>query len=415
MLQEFLNAQLLPITDEVYFGKLQKVAETLGKSLQKNKTKVLAYTLTAFDPNVSVENPDIVEVKELITKTWNTFATNTKDSPVTFIRAIMLEALKSASIDTNSACLIWLASRNLYKHYNLIGKEEEIISNFILPLGQAIENQATENWSLTTESKLQKLNIEIKALTGVSIEKAVLQKKLEDASGPSNQAGAPNYESPNPHWPTANNSWSYEFAPRAAQGIADVVNKALKEQAKELTTSQTQIQEAVNNLLIQTQAEILQKNSLLQMRTQLLWWKEASYSNSLKQSYRGRPNGVLQVILAKDYASFVPSIYPVSVDYFLRETHRLLTTDHDKEIELSVILKMIQTSSEVLKTVLSEPTFDKSRITLLDFIKGLVWDKFTIEQINDYVGISVNTKSTLSDFTVWLFHDFQNSKITSSK
>lgn len=89
MLQEFLNAQLLPITDEVYFGKLQKVSEALAKSLQKNKSKVLTYTLTALDPDVSVDDPNISEVKELITKNWNTFATNSNDTPVTFIRALM--------------------------------------------------------------------------------------------------------------------------------------------------------------------------------------------------------------------------------------------------------------------------------------------------------------------------------------
>ena len=415
MLQEFLNAQLLPIKDEGYFGKLQKVADTLGKSLQKSKAKVLTYTLTALDPDVSVENPDIVEVKELITKTWNTFATNSNDTPVTFIRAIMLEALKSASTETSSACLIWLASRNLYKNYNLIGKEEEIISNFILPLGQRIENQATENWSLPSEVNLQKLSVEIKALTTVTIDKATLQNLLVWASGPHDSENKIPFKDPNPHWPNEGPDWSYAFPPKAARGIAQEVNKALKSQSQEITANQTQIQEAINKLLNQMQKEILDRNSLLQMRTQLLWWKEASYSNSIKQSYRGQTNGLLQVILANDYAAFVPSIYPVSVDYFLRETHRLLAKDDGKEIKLSEILKLIQTSSETLKTMFSEPTVDASRMTLLSFIKGLVWGKFTTKEIKDCVGISDDTKTTLSDFTVWLFHDFQTLKITSSK
>lgn len=415
MLQEFLNAQLLPIDNEQYFGKLQKVADTLAKTLQKNKAKVLTYTLTALDPEVSVDNPDIAEVRDLVTKNWNTFATSSKDSPTTFIRAIMLEALKSASSETSSACLIWLASRNIYKHFKLVGKEEEIILNFIIHLGQTEENMATEKWSLPSESKLQMLSVEIKELTSVTIDKATLQKMLVWASGPQDEQGTVPFKDPNPHWSNSAPAWSYSFAPKAATAIAQEVNKALKEQAKELTTGQTQIQEAVNNLLIQTQAEILQKNSLLQIRTQLLWWKEACYSTSIKQSYRTQPNGLLQVILANDYSAFVPYSNPTSVDFFLRETHRLLTKDDSKKIKLSDVLKQIQTTSEILKTVFSEPNVEKGRISLLNFVKGLVWKKYTLEQLQECVGITENPDTTLSDFTVWLFHDFQSLKITNSK
>lgn len=415
MLQEFLNAQLLPIDNEDYFGKLQKVADTLAKTLQKNKAKVLTYTLTALDPEVSVDNPDIAEVRELVTKSWNTFANNSKDAPTTFIRAIMLEALKTASSETSSACLIWLASRNIYKHFKLVGKEEEIISNFIQPLGQQNEDNAFTNWSLPSEAKLQKLSIEIKELTSITLDKATLQKLFVFASGPhDNQSQVP-YENPNPHWPNSGPTWSYEFPSRAATAVSQIVNKALKEQGAAINANQTQIQEAVNKLLVQTQSEILQKNNLLQMRTQLLWWKEACYSTSIKQSYRNQPNGLLQVLLANDYNAFVPYSYPTSVDFFLRETHRLLTKDDTKKIKLLEVLKQVQTSSEILKPVFSEPNVETGRISLLNFVKGLVWKKYTLEQFQECVGINDNPETTLSDFTVWLFHDFQSLKITTIK
>ena len=217
MLQEFLNAQLLPITDEVYFGKLQKVSEALAKSLQKNKSKVLTYTLTALDPDVSVDDPNISEVKELITKNWNTFATNSNDTPVTFIRALMLEALKNVSNETTNACIIWLASRNIIKYFNLTGKEKDLILRFLMSLGNEVEKKAVESWALPSEAKLHKLSVEIKELTGVTIDKAILQTKMEEASGPTNAAGVPN-TSPNPHWSNSAPHWSYQFAPRAAQG-----------------------------------------------------------------------------------------------------------------------------------------------------------------------------------------------------
>jgi hypothetical protein len=413
MLQDFLNAQLLPVTNEEYFGKLQKVAETLAKNLQKNKTKVLTYTLTALDPEVPADNPDIAEVRELVIKSWNTFTTNSKDSPITFIRAIMLEALKIVSSEPRTACLIWMTSRNIYKYYKLIGKENELISNFILTLGQSIENEANQNWFLSSDDKFQKLSIEIKEYTGAKIDKATLQKLFVWASGPQDENGVVPFEDPNQNWTNSAPAWSYSFAPKAATAIAQEVNKALKEQAKELITSQTQIQEAVNKLLNQIQTEILQKTSSLQTRTQLLWWKEACYSTSIKKSYRGQPDGLLQTILANDYNVFIPYNYPTSVDFFLRETHRILSKDDN--VKILDFLKHIQSSSDILKTIFSEPNLEIGRISLLNFIKGLVWNKYTLEQFQDRVGIAENIDASLSDFTVWLFHDFQSLKIVTSK
>lgn len=415
MLQEFLNSNLLPITDEGYFEKLKKTSEVIAKKLNKNKAKVLSYTLAAIDPDVPANNPDVIEIKELIIKNWKTFLTNSKDTPLTYIRAVMLEALEIVSKETNFACLIWLTGRNIQKYFKLIGKEKELITNFLLALGNKIESKATESWLLPSESKLQKLSIEIKELTGVTIDKTTLQKKLDDASGPNKQDGTPNFTSPNPHWSNAGSNWSWEFAPRAAQGIADVVNKALKEQSKELSENQALIQDVVNKLLTQTQAEIFEKNSLLQMRAQLLWWKESCYSASLNQSYRGQPNGLLQILLANDYSTFVPVIYPTSVDYFLRETHRTLAEDENKKMKMSDILKQIKQSSTQLKTIFTEQSAEFGRISLLNFIIGFVWSKYTSKQLKNLVGISVNSEMTLSEFTLWLFHDLQSIKIPITK
>jgi hypothetical protein len=415
MLQEFLDANLLPITDESYFEKIKKTADELSKKLSKNKAKVLSYTLTALDPDIPADNPNVIEVKELITKKWSTFLTNSKDTPVTFIRAVILEALEIVSKETSLACLIWLTGRNIQPQFKLIGKEKELIVNFLLSLGNKMEKKATESWSLPSDSKLQKLSIEIKEFTGATIDKASLQKLFVWASGPHDEKSEVPFKDPNPHWSNSAPHWSYAFAPKAATAISQEVNKALKEQAKELSLNQTQIQEAVNRLLVQTQAEILEKNNMLQMRTQLLWWKESCYSVSLDQSYRGQQNGLLQTLLANDYSTFVPAIYPKSADYFLNETHRGLVETENKKTKVSDILKQVEQSSKQLKTIFSEPTVEVGRISLLNFIKGLVWGKYNAKQFIDFVGFSDSSEMTLPEFTVWLFHDLQSIKISISK
>jgi hypothetical protein len=415
MLQEFLDANLLPITDEGYFDKLKKTAEELTKKLSKNTVKLQSYTLASLDPDVPPDNPDILEVKEMITKNWSTFATNSKDTPITFIRAVMLEALKAVSSEIKYACLIWLSGRNVQQQFKLIGKEKELIHNFLKSLGETVEKTAIENWSLPSEAKLKKLSVGLTEFTGATIDKTTLQKLFVWASGPHDEQSVAPYKEPNQHWPSAGPPWSYSFAPKAAAAIVQEVNKVLKDQAKEINAAQVQIQEAVNKLLSQTQADLIESNSLLQMRTQLLWWKEACYSDNLHQSYRGLQNGLLQILLATDYSTFVPLIYPTSADFFLKETHRSLVKDENKKITMAEILKLVANSKENLKTVISEPPEGLGRITLLNFIRGFVWNKYSFEEFNSCLGFPDIAETTLSELTIWLFHDSQSLKILTSK
>ena len=68
MLQNYLNANLLLLTDDGDFKKLKKSADDIAKKLVKSKSKIVSYTLTAIDPDLSVDDTDIVEVKDLIIK-----------------------------------------------------------------------------------------------------------------------------------------------------------------------------------------------------------------------------------------------------------------------------------------------------------------------------------------------------------
>src|SRR5690606_31879953 len=121
----------------------------IAKKLVKSKAKIVSYTLSAIDPDISVENADIVEVKNVIVKNWSTFATNAKDTALTYIRAVILEALSGISDNINNSLLIWFASRNIVQYQKLIGKEKEIILEFISKLGNDINQKANREWALS--------------------------------------------------------------------------------------------------------------------------------------------------------------------------------------------------------------------------------------------------------------------------
>lgn len=409
MLQQFLNKNLIQINEDGNFDKLKKASDDLAKKIGKDKAKITSYTLAAIDPQISATDGGVVEVQEIIVKHWTTFVSNSKDTYLTIIRAVILEALETVAKDQNCASLIWNATRNVIRYYNL-DREKELIVGFLQELGNNIEKEAIDTWLLPHQPKTEKLVVEIKELTGVTIDKSEIESHLKAAAIHSGLGEG----GENPQYPSHNAlTWPQFFSTRAASGITDVINKALKKQAKDISANQILIQEAANKMLNQVQSEIFQKNRFLQMRTHLLWWKEACYSSTLKKSYRGIENGLLEISLATDYGAFVPHIYPASADFFLLEFHKILTTD--SKIKLAILLDSIKQHAGTLKEVFTEPIVDSARNTLLNFIKGLVWGKCDVSETKALTGLSEDIEITYSDFILWMFHDAQVFKITSIK
>lgn len=414
MLQSYLNANLLTITSDEDSKKLKKSAVEIAKKLAKSKSKIVSYTLSAIDPDVSAYNSDIVEVKQIIIKNWNTFAFNAKDTPLTYIRAVIFEALSSLCEDVNNSLLVWFSSRNIIKHLKLTGNEKEVVLGFLSKLGNQINRTANTEWALSRNETLSKISFELKEISGYLINKDNLQKYLEDASGPHNSQSV-NNGSPNQHWPNVGHQWSYQFAPKAAQGIKGAIDPSLKAVVSVVNENKNTIQNSLNKAIEQVQKEFSDKNKSLQLRSELLWWKEAAYSSSIDKSYKELDKNSLDVVLAYDYSLFIPAIYPKSVDYFLKETYNTLKRSDDPELILEDTLKIFKESPEELKTILSEPDILEGKSTLLNFINGLIWNKYQLNQFEDLVGIPLNIKLSPNELTVWLFHDFQLEKILNTK
>lgn len=415
MLQSYLNENLLTITSDEDSKKLKKSAADITKKLVKDKAKIVSYTLSAIDPDISVNNVEIAEVKEIIIKNWSTFVTNAKDTPLTYIRAVMLEALSSISDDVNQSLLIWFASRNIVQYHKLIGKEKEIILEFLSKLGNGINQQANKEWALSNNDTLAKISFELKEISAYLINKETLQKYLEDASGPQNTQGVSNYGSSNQYWPNNPQHWAYQFAPKAAQGIKSAIDPSLKAIASVVNENKNTIQNSLNKALEQVQKEVSNRSKSLQLRSELLWWKEAGYSPSTDKSYDELNESILGIVLAYDYSSFVPMIYPKSVDYFLKETYKGLKGSTREELTLEDFLKSIQEHTEELKPIFSEVEALTGKSTLLNFINGLIWNTHQLAQFEEFVGIPLNIKLSPNELTNWLFHDVQLVKILNTK
>jgi Fe-S cluster biogenesis protein NfuA len=358
MIQDYLNEQFIQTTEDANFEKLKKTCTTVAKNIGKDKAKILAYSLIAFDPEIPADNKEIVEIKSLIIENWQTFLSNSKDTTITIIRAVILDALQAASKETSSACLIWYSSRNTIKHFKL-GREKEILTSFLKEVANRIECEVSESWNFPPDYE-----IEIPKVTAATIDENDFAAGISSAT------------------------------------IKEGVGKALKKQIAELK---------------ENQKEFVNQVSLMQMRTQLLWWKEAAYSPYQKTTYKNMKQGQLQVLLAYDYSDFIPEMYPVSVDYFLIETLNSLSDNSDNKTKISDFLKMVEQSSSELKNILPEFSSDHGRISFSNFIQGLVHGKFQATQFKSLVGVADSTELTLAEITLWIFNDLHAIKLSTSK
>lgn len=418
MLQKYLNHQLINIGDDDNLQKLNKACEDVVKKLSKNKQLIIGYTLISIDPNCSAENDSIKEVHDLINKYWKTFVSNSKDTPITIIRAVILESLENLSkANISFACLIWLTARNAIKYLSL-GREENIIVEFLSNIANHIQKEAEKEWSLSSilaSSKLQEVEIQFDDLPNAQIDKSKLTKLMEYASGPRNKEGNVSYKSPNPNWTNEGEQWSFEFASRAAEGISIVVNESLKSQSAIINTNQVKIHDVLKSFigfLKVAEEKALKRNFL---RTQLLWWKESRYSTTLNKSYRDLKPGLLEIAVGMDYAGEIPFLFPNSADYFLKETYSQFVDGAINSTTIKEKLSQINENKIELQKFIPELKEASERITILNFIKGFIYGKYSIEQFESLTGIDNETIITETEFVLWIFHDTQTQKIVQIK
>lgn len=357
MIQEYLNKQFIQITEDTNLEKLKKTCGDLANKIGKDKSKVLSFSLIAFDPEIPADNKHIIEIQDLIIENWPTFLSNSKDTKKTIIRAVILDALQSISKETVTACLVWFASRNVFMYYKL-GREKEILTSFLKGLGNRIESEVSKSWNFPPD-------------------KEILVPKVPTASIDEK-----------------------DLATLEPTTIKTAVDKALKKQIRELRESQKKFTDKV---------------ALMQIRTQLLWWKEAGYSSSQKSTYKDMKDGQLHVLLAYDYSNFMPEMYPVSADYFLLETLKSLSADAEKKTKISVFIKMIEQNSSDLKAILPYYIVGDKRISFANFIKGLVQRRYQAKQFKNLVGVAGTTELTFGELTLWIFHDLHSIKLSTKK
>jgi len=416
ILQEYLNLQFIPLDDDSALDKLKKASADIAKKLQKDKSKIIPYTLVALDPKVVVDDLSLAEVKDIIIKHWPVFATKASDLLVTYLRAVILEALQFISGNAQFAGIIWLTGSRAFTYYNL-DREAGTLKQWLECIGHVYEQEAENQWGISSELKNESpTQIILNATVSNSqVNAETLSTDLKAASASTQYGGE------NPYHSQQFNVWPDFFSIRAGEGIAKEVNRALASQSTSLKEGldgyNTQLNEyfsGFDKYFESISKQMIVGTQSIQRRSRLLWVKEALFSVGQKTSYRDILKSDLPFVLAKDMQSLITPIYPLSVDFFMKEILRSIANDADTKIPFSNLL-----DADGLKHfeiyLGTQNTIDSSRKSLTNFIQRLSSNQTIIGQMENETGIKPESEISLADFTVYLLHDLQSIRLSTLK
>jgi hypothetical protein len=432
ILQSYLNNQHIKTDVPENVESLNKAVKDVVKYLTRKKIRadIIPFTLVALDPKVKDSDPVVQQVETFIIKKWAAFknsVTATNDKSTTYVRAVILESLCQLSKDdAATAALIWLTARDVIGHYQL-DAEESVISGFLQELADRAEENGQTAWGISHKlqaNEFEGVESSIAAVKAAQIDEETLKVHLLDAMVHSGWSGSAGGAGKNPHSQGQNNwQWPQFMAEHSATGITQVVNTALSQQAKSLSTISSSTQKSLDDYFAQLQPFFEDLNNSIvnsitanNKRSEILWWKQSLYSRSLNASYHSLDQLNAAVCMAHDLAELVDPIYPESLDYLLRETLKDVHGDQAAEKHsltdwLNDSLSLHESNQSVLKAYSSQ---EGKRNPLLNAWANALHSGESTNFFTE-TGIDKKAKLTASDLAVWLFHGLQAQKLANDK
>ena len=413
LLDGFLEKGLLDLQgNDQWYGHITSTASSLSTFLRSSPDQIIPFTYAALVPDVADQNPAIVKTVSLLKGEWKTYASIFMKTPKVMLRAIILEALlQNAGLDDPTKSLLALLLASALPHLSL-GKEEEVWTKALDELLSAVETNAEATWTVPSQMtvppfpaiNVPAIRFSVKA--GEVGHKALLQG-IHAAAGPTYADGTQTSDEPNPDWSNAAPNWSHEFAPRAAAAISEAISKATGEKVGSAKP------EALVKTLTDAIAAYLESFALnlasitrgVEMRSRLLWWKEALVSPSARISYRDMDPKAAPGLMAYDYQAVLPSLAPASVTVFLTETVRTLQPDE----ETSPLMEWFQAlaaspHAEALRAAIRETTFEEGYRPLVSLV---IADELGAASITRRTVFSPDLPITASQLSQLVFLELQ--------
>lgn len=429
VLLKFLSKGLINVGgDDDKLGHLRQTAVDLAGIVAKTPAKASPFALVAFDPDVPPGDPTVVEVRNALRNRWATYVNTFAGTPVTVFRAILLDALIRACGNSEPLAAAFVASARNVLPYMEVGSEREVWAGIVGEIESNVEKWAEREWALPPSIGVPALNAESPSekeirISSKKVDISNLNKKFREAGGPSFYP--PNRSSVqtggNPHWPQNQpESWNYEFGKRSAEAVADAINQAiggLSVEGIDLPGFSEDMKTVISEHLTTTLQAVSGATAGLQRRTNLLWWKEALFSPSVRISYREMSSFDAAVLMAFDVHRQIPTFSPASVAAFLWESvNALPMMDQGKKVPIRELLQETR-DADVLDELRTEANKLVAAPSGRGSILGLIGHPEVEPRIEDhafqaFVGVKPDTMLTLPDWSVWIFRELQAARAT---
>ena len=415
-LQLFLETGLFDIGDnDTRLENLEASIKDLQDKLNKDPKLLPTYTLVALDPQVPQNEQALIDTETIVTGYWKALRTKYSDRPIHILRGVILNALYNLGIsDPKLARVINLTASNLYPYVEL-NKEAAIFQKFLTELSDLAEKNAIESWALIDEEqslKIPTLKISGLKFGDVKVDQTTLEAGLLKAI---QNETVSNYGTAN----GGNTPWGTHFAKTSSTTIAASISKAASSLGASL--SPDTIEAPINKFIsdFKKSLDVVLKASFssinaVEQRSKLLWWKETLYSTSLKTGYRTLDISLQPILMAYDLYILLPALVPVSVDYLLMDTLRLVNPKLDDEISFFDYLTAIDNSElkEVYKPYFTDKIDNGGRVSITDFITLLAHNKVKVQDLYLRTGIDLKRNTSITYFTTAILHDLMATFLT---
>jgi hypothetical protein len=395
ILESFLSYGLIENIDgnDERYAKIEQATKALAEGFREEPSILVSAIVSGVNPCVELLDENIIKAKECLQMEWKAYSTAYTDEPVNLFRGMILEACAIVADEGFNASIMWLSASDVLPLLEL-GKEEELLSEFMTSLAYQAESNCIQDSKL---AKLQKEKVikldevqELSKFSSVKVDRDEFYTLMGDAAGPThmNKEGT-NVKggNPNPHWAhNSSHAWTGAFADRMSNAIADEIElvttkltkndnamiTSLDEYKQQLNKS---VEQALNEQRLNTQRhlkETLSVQTQEQTRLNVLWWSEALYSKPLNASYREYTSEIATTLMPFDLLDEISVPVPASVGYMLSETvSKLKDINFERKICFYEFLTSLRSHKDDIDSSwldnLQLPDSDKS-LNIIDLI-----------------------------------------------
>ena len=161
ILLRFLSKNLIDVGgDDTKLARLKQTADDLSDILKKAPAKAASFALVAFDPDAPGTDPVIAEAEDALRKRWETYVNTFAETPVTVIRAMLLDALTRTAPENDAVAVAFVASARNMLPLMKVGEERGIWSDVVSEAERKIEERAETEWATPASITLPRIEID---------------------------------------------------------------------------------------------------------------------------------------------------------------------------------------------------------------------------------------------------------------